>query len=238
MRIADRARTLFKQAKQQKRRALDEPTAKRILDLYGIRTPRSAVVDGATASDAMLRDLGGRVVVKLISPDVLHKSDFGGVALGVEDAAGLRAAMDAMSQRCREHGYRVEGFLLEEQIQEGREIVIGGFQDPSFGPVIMLGLGGIFVEILKDVSFRICPITRTDALEMLGELRGAALLRGARGRPPVPDDVVTGALLAVGGENGLFFELADQIGELDVNPLIVSAQGAIALDARVVLVSE
>jgi len=238
MQYADTARHIFEHAKRQKRQALDEPSAKRILGLYGIPAPRSAIVDCDVDAGAVLKELGGRVVLKLISPEVLHKSDFGGVALGLEDSDEIRAAMAIMSQRCREKGCRIEGFLLEEQIQGGHEIVIGGFHDSSFGPVVMLGLGGIFVEILRDISFRICPITRTDALEMLDELRGAALLRGARGGMRVPDEIVVDALLSVGGENGLFFQLSDAIGELDINPLIVSPQGAVALDARIVLASE
>ena len=238
MQVADTARTLFEKAKQRNRHALDEPTSKRILGMYGMRTPRSAVVRNAAELESALQDIGERIALKLISPDVLHKTDFGGVALGLKHAEEVRSAMDAMTGRCHEAGYRIDGFLLEELVQDGHEIVIGGFQDTSFGPVVMLGLGGIFIEVLKDVSFRICPITEADALDMLNELRGAELLRGARGGTPVPDTIVTEALLAIGGKNGLFFQLADSISELDINPLIVSARGAVALDARIILASE
>jgi acetyl-CoA synthetase (ADP-forming) len=115
------------------------------------------------------------------------------------------------------------------------ELVIGGVIDSRFGPVIMLGLGGVFVEIFGDTAFRVCPIDRRDAQEMIDELRSAPLLRGARGRAPVNEERIVEALLAVGGEGSLLTELESEIAELDINPLIVSAQAAVACDARIVL---
>jgi acyl-CoA synthetase (NDP forming) len=117
----------------------------------------------------------------------------------------------------------------------GQEMVIGGLRDPQFGPLVMVGLGGIFVEVLADVSFRICPITRLDAQEMLAELKGAAILKGARGRKAVSQDAIVDALLKVGGENGLLLRHAADIKEADINPLIVSESGAVAVDARFIL---
>jgi acetyl-CoA synthetase (ADP-forming) len=120
-------------------------------------------------------------------------------------------------------------------VSKGHEIVIGGYRDETFGPVMMFGLGGIFVEVLQDVTFRICPITEADAREMIQDLRAAALLKGARGGISVPDEIIVDALLSVGGEQGLFYELTDLIQELDINPLLANEQGVIALDARIVL---
>ena len=114
-------------------------------------------------------------------------------------------------------------------------MVIGGLRDPDFGPLVMFGLGGIFVEVFADVAFRICPITPLDAAEMLSELRGAALLEGARGRPPLSKSAIVEALLRIGGEDGLLLRHAAQIKEADINPSIVSERGAVAVDARFVL---
>ncbi|OZI60627.1 acetate--CoA ligase family protein [Bordetella genomosp. 11] len=229
---------ILAQARRDGRPALDEPLAKRVLAEYGLHVPQSAVVKTGEHVRAALEHLQAPLALKLVSPDVLHKSDFGGVRLGLSQASEIQVCMDDMASRCAAAGFRLDGFLLEEMAPPGHEIVIGGFRDPSFGQIIMLGLGGVFVEILRDVAFRICPITNLDAQEMLDELQGAALLRGARGGARVPDAVITDALLAMGGENGLLTQAADSIGELDINPLIVSAHGAVAVDARLILTPE
>jgi acyl-CoA synthetase (NDP forming) len=130
---------------------------------------------------------------------------------------------------------RIDGFLVEEMAPQGMELVIGGLRDPQFGPLVMVGLGGIFVEVLQDVAFRICPIERIDALEMLEELKGRALLDGARGQPAVSRQALVDVLLKVGGESGLLMTLGDEIAEADLNPVIVSAHGAVAVDARFIL---
>ena len=117
----------------------------------------------------------------------------------------------------------------------GLEVVVGGLRDPQFGPLVMVGLGGIFVELLADVSFRICPIAQLDAKEMLDELKGAALFRGARGGKPVSREAIVDVLLKVGGEGGLLMTHGEDIAEADINPLIVSESGAVAVDARFVL---
>lgn len=130
---------------------------------------------------------------------------------------------------------RVEGFLVEEMAPRGQELVIGGVRDPQFGPLVMVGLGGIFVEVLKDVSFRICPITRLDAEQMLAELKGAAILDGARGVRPASRAAIVDVLLKVGGEGGLLMAHAADILEADINPLIVSNAHAVAVDARFIL---
>jgi acyl-CoA synthetase (NDP forming) len=114
-------------------------------------------------------------------------------------------------------------------------MVVGGLRDPQFGPLLMVGLGGIFVEVLADVAFRICPIRRIDAEEMLDELKGAAVLEGARGRRPVSRDAIVDILMKIGGEQGLLMRHSADIAELDINPLIVSESGAVAVDARLIL---
>lgn len=235
---SSRAAAIIEEARRQGCRALDEPAAKRVLSAVGLRVPKSAVVKNRDEAAPALQALQGPLALKVVSPDVLHKSDFGGVKLGMRHAEDVLAGMDDMAMRCAVAGFRLDGFLLEEMAPPGHELVVGGFRDSSFGQVIMLGLGGVFVEILRDIAFRICPITPWDAQEMLGELQGAALLRGARGGVCIPDAVITEVLLAIGGEDGLLTQSADSIAELDINPLIVSAQGAVAVDARLILCPE
>jgi acetyl-CoA synthetase (ADP-forming) len=214
---------------------LDESSAKGILAQYAIPVPKGARVAGPDGLEAALAGLREPYVLKLVSPDALHKSEVGGVKVGLAGPAEVRAAMEAMTAGARRRSLRVEGFLVEEMAPAGKELVVGGFQDSRFGPVVMVGLGGIYVELFADVSFRICPITARDAEEMLDELRAAPLLAGMRGEPPVSRKALVDVLLRVGGERGLFLELAEGVREIDINPLIVSPTGAVAVDARLVL---
>lgn len=223
------------EARKQGRSALAELAGKQLLASFGIAVPKSRMLRDASEVAAATAALTPPLVLKVVSPDILHKSDAGGVSVGLKSAAEVEAALGAMLKAPAIAGARLEGFLLEEMAQSGQEMVIGGLRDPDFGPLVMVGLGGIFVEILKDVSFRICPITRLDAEEMLGELKGAALLDGARGGRPVSRAAIIDALLKVGGEGGLLMTHAQDIAEADINPLIVSESGAVAVDARFVL---
>ena len=223
------------QARQQNRKALDEFLGKRILAAYGIDVPRSVRIEGPEQLDDAFQELTAPLVLKVISPDILHKSEVGGVCLDLKDLGAVRTAMESMGENARADGYRIEGYLLEEMIRSGHAVVIGGIRDPSFGQLVMFGLGGVFVEVLRDVSFRICPIARRDAAEMIHELRGAPILAGARGGIAVRESILIDALMAVGGKDGLLLELGDQLMELDINPVIVSATRAVAVDARFVL---
>jgi acyl-CoA synthetase (NDP forming) len=220
---------------KQNRAALDERAGKDLLVAYGVAVPRSIVVPGAGEVVAALEKLRLPVVVKVMSPDILHKSDAGGVQVGLKTPAEVEQAIRDMMRQPAIAAARVDGFLIEELAPAGQELVVGGVRDPQFGPLVMVGLGGIFVEVLADVSFRICPITRRDAEEMLDELKGAPLLRGARGRKPVSRAAIIDVLLKMGGEGGLLMTHAQDIAEADINPLIVSEHGAVAVDARFVM---
>jgi len=226
---------LIAQARAAKRAALDELAGKRLLAGFGVSVPRSRVVQDAGAAAAACRELKPPLVLKIMSPDLLHKSDAGGVKVGLGSAAEVEDAVRAMMKQPAIEGARIDGFLLEEMAPAGVEVVVGGLRDPQFGPLVMAGLGGVFVEVLADVAFRICPVTRLDAEEMLDELKGAALLRGARGRRPVSREAIVDVLLKVGGESGLLMTHGADIAEADINPLIVSDRGAVAVDARFVL---
>lgn len=224
---------MFDQARAQGRDVLDEPAAKRVLAAYGLTVPRGVTV--APGARPGLDGLSGPFAAKLISPDASHKSDVGGVCLGLADAAAATAAVRELETLARDKRLRLDGVLVEEMAPAGVELVVGGVLDPRFGPVLMVGLGGVFVEIFGDTAFRVCPIDRIDAVQMIGELRAAPLLRGARGRPPVDEARIIEALLAVGGEQGLLVDLENEIAEIDINPLIVSPEAALACDVRIVL---
>jgi acetyl-CoA synthetase (ADP-forming) len=210
---------------------LDEPDAKRLLAEAGIAVPRGVVLEAGADPVAALAGLGFPLVAKLLSPGVTHKSDVGGVRLGLCDVAAVVEACAAIRDAAAARGLAADRFLVEEMSAPGQELVIGGLRDPRFGPVVMLGLGGVFVEVFADAAFRVCPIEPRDALAMIAELRAAPLLRGARGGPVADEQAIVAALLAVGGDAGLLLRHA--IAELDINPLIASPAGAVACDCRI-----
>ena len=225
---------LIAAARAQSRAALDELAGKQLLAGFGVKVPRSVTVPNAGAA-AAAAGLTPPLAVKVMSPDILHKSDAGGVKIGLQNAHEVGEAINAMAILPAIKAARIDGYLIEEMAPAGQEIVVGSVRDPDFGPLIMVGLGGIFVEVLADVAFRICPITRLDAEEMLAELKGAAILEGARGRKPVSRDAIVDVLLKIGSDDGLLMRHADDFTEADINPLIVSETGAVAVDARFIL---
>ena len=217
------------------RTALDEVASKRLLARYGIPVPKSALVRADEPIEERLSALTPPFALKVVAHGVLHKSDLGGVALNLAKPGEVRDAMRRMLSSPALAAHPIEGFLVEEMAPRGHELVIGGTVDRSFGPVILLGLGGIFVEIFADVAFRVCPITRRDAIDMVQSLKAAPVLRGARGGVVGAMEALIDVLLRVGGAGGLLPGEAARIAELDINPLIVSDRGAVAADARVIL---
>jgi acyl-CoA synthetase (NDP forming) len=177
--------------------------------------------------------IGYPVALKVLSPDVLHKSDVGGIVLGIEGAEALQAEWAALLARVEQRvpGARIGGVLVQQMLAGGREVILGGKRDPSFGPVVMFGLGGVYVEVFEDVAFRLAPLTREDAEEMIAEVRGSRLLRGVRGEPPLDVEAVTAALMAL---SRLLAE-CPEVMEVDVNPLLVFEHGVAAVDARVIV---
>lgn len=229
---------LIAEARKAGRASLDELSGKKLLAQFGVKVPKSVTVQAGEPLGPKLQGLAGPYVVKVMSQDILHKSDVGGVRVRMKDTAEVEGAIRGMLARPEIAAARLDGFLVEEMAPAGQELVIGAVRDPQFGPLVMVGLGGIFVEVLKDVAFRICPIERIDAVEMLDELKGKALLDGARGQAPVSRDAIIDTLLKIGGENGLLMSLSADIAEGDINPLIVSSTGAVAVDARFILTHE
>ena len=219
------------------RNALNEMEGKMLLAGYGVNVPRSVRVADASEVDRRIADKTPPFALKVLSTDILHKSDVGGVRLNLVDAASIKAAIAEMTALPTIDAATIDGFLVEEMAQPGTEVVVGGLNDPQFGPMIMVGLGGVFIEVLKDVSFRLCPITECDAREMLDELRGKAILEGTRGEAAVSLDAIVDLLLKIGGENGLLTRHGNDIAELDINPVIVGPDEAVAVDAAIVLKS-
>lgn len=213
-------------------RLLDEVASKQMLAATGIRTTEAHRAADADEAVAHAERIGYPVVLKILSPDVIHKSDAGGVALGLADAEAVRAACAAMRAAVgrAQPGARLDGFSVQRQAEPGVEVIIGMSTDAQFGPVLMFGLGGVFVEVLRDVAFRLPPLRQTDAEAMLDDLRGAAVLTGARGEP-VDREALATMLLAV----SRFVEAHPEVAELDLNPIFAYPDGAVAVDARVVV---
>lgn len=213
--------------------ALSEHQSKRVLKAYDIPVTRERLVGSAAEAVKAAGAVGFPVVLKVSSPDLLHKSDLGLVKVGVSSAAEVRRAyaelVDTVAERAP--NARVEGVLVSELVTEGVECVVGVGQDDLFGPVVMFGLGGVFVEVLRDVTFRIPPFGRDEARRMIEEVKGFPLLRGARGAQKADLRALTDVLMGV---QRLAVDHADSLAELDINPLVVGPRGAVALDALVV----
>ena len=224
------SRELIATARGAGRSSLSEADGKRLLAAFGVSVPRFIVV--ADSRDVATDGMAGPFAVKVLSQDILHKSDAGAVALKVENVA---AAIDKIAQQPAVREARVDGYLVEEMCAPGLELAIGAVRDGQFGMMLMVGLGGIFIEVLKDVSFRLCPIGRDAASAMLSELRGAALLEGARGGAVLDREAVVDLLVKLGGDGGLLDKLGGDIAELDLNPVFVHERGVTVADARFIL---
>lgn len=211
-----------------------EIAAKEWIGRYGVRTPPRRFATNIDDALRALNELRPPLVVKLVS-SILHKSDAGGVRLGIGSADGLREAIEAIASSAARHRIAIDGYLIEETAPHGVEMLVGGMIDAVFGPAVVVGLGGIFTEILDDVAARICPIDRDDAFDMIREIKAWPLLSGARSRPRGDVEALADVLLALGGKQGLLVEHADRIEAIDLNPVIVSPSGAVAVDARIVL---
>ncbi|MDP2300297.1 MAG: acetate--CoA ligase family protein [Coriobacteriia bacterium] len=210
-----------------------EASAHRIAAAYGIPVPKAGLAPDHAAARQLAAEIGYPVVVKIASPDILHKSDIGGIALDITSVSELDAAYERMMSRVQQRmpDATIWGVTLQEQLPVGREVIIGIDRDPSFGPILMFGLGGVYVEVLKDVTFRLCPVTPADAHEMIAEIRGFGILRGARGQAPADIEAIVDVICRV---SALAVDTLE-ITELDINPLIVGDRGtgAVAADVRI-----
>jgi len=230
---AERARAIVNAARDQGRERLDEIEALQLLDAYGIPAAPAALATSPEQAAALARDIGFPAVMKVVSPQVLHKSDVGGVRLGIRDAdeaASVYAEIER-AVRAAQPDAELKGVLVQRTVEGGRETIAGLSRDRLFGPLVMFGLGGIFVEAIGDVLFRLAPLDRRGALEMVRGIRGARILEGVRGQPPADADALADVLVRL---SRLAADLPE-IASLDVNPLLAQPDGCIAADARVLL---
>ena len=223
-------------ARREKRTVLTEVESKEVIQEVGIPVVETRLA--ATKEDAVTtaRALGFPVVLKVISPDIVHKSDTGGVKLGLRDEAEVEAAWEEIMAATRQASpsASVHGVSVQRMAPKGTEVIIGGSKDPQFGPILMFGLGGVFVEVLKDVAFRIVPITRRDASQMIRDIKGYPVLEGYRGQEPADQNALEEALL----NTSRLLEEHPEIKELDLNPIFAYGHGVTAVDARIILEDE
>ncbi len=201
-----------------------EHEAKRVLAEYGIAVTQEALATNADEAVAIARRIGYPVAIKVQSADISHKTEAKAVALGIATDGELKAAYGDVIANARAYkpDARIEGVLVQEMVRGGIEAIVGVTNDPLFGPAVMFGLGGIFAEVLKDVAFRLAPVTRSMALEMIEEIKGYPLLTGARGKPPADIDALADAIARL---SALALDLEDRVAELDINPLFVMERG-------------
>ncbi len=224
---------IIAEVRSQGRTVLTEIESKQVCRAAGISATETWLAVSQKGALALSEKIDFPVVLKVASPDITHKTDAGGVKVGLKNKAEVRQAYREImaSVRPKYPGAKIDGVSVQGMARPGTEIIIGMFKDPQFGPVIMFGLGGIFVEVLKDVSFRIIPILRRDAAEMMTEIKGYALLRGYRGHEPAHLPSLEKMLLKVSD----LAEKTPGIKEIDLNPVFAYRDSAVAVDARIVL---
>lgn len=224
---------IFEVVKSESRDFLFEHEAKKLCNLYGMPVTQIHVSTSEDEALEAAEDIGYPVVLKIVSPQVLHKSDAGGVILGIDNETELREGYKSILDNVKKNvpDAEITGILVQEMAPESTEIIVGSTTDPTFGPTIMFGIGGIFVEILKDVSFRLAPIEPHDAKEMIKEIRAYEILEGARGNPKADLDAISDILLST---SEMIMD-RPEIKELDLNPVLVYEDGAKIVDARVIL---
>jgi acetyltransferase len=223
----NQVRRLLEKARKEKRDLL-LPEALGVLQAYGIPVADYQVAQGKGDLKKAMEKLGKPVALKVVSPEISHKSDVGGVVLNLNDFSEAEKAYDKMN---RLNQGKVAGVIVQRMVPDGREIILGAKRDPSFGPVVLFGLGGIFVEILKETSLRVSPINRFEAEEMISEIRGSDIFKGLRGEKPLDTEAVVESLLRLSQLVADFPEIEG----IDINPLKVLEKGAVAVDARIVL---
>ena len=224
---------LIEHARQQGRTLLTELESKQVLHDLGIPTTLGQLTTSEEEAVRAAEAMGYPVVLKIASPDIVHKSDVGGVTLHLQDGDAVRQAFRAMQQSiaAQAPGARVDGISVQPMAAPGVEVIIGMSRDATFGPVLMFGLGGVLVEVLKDVTFRIVPLSQRDAREMIHDIQGFPVLAGYRGAAPADLEALQQILLTLSA----FVAQTPEIKEIDLNPIYAYAQGALAVDARVLL---
>jgi acetyl coenzyme A synthetase (ADP forming)-like protein len=230
------ARAIIAKARQDGRSALTEVEAKLVFASYGLPIARTELAHTEAEATAMAKKLGFPVVLKIVSPDILHKSDAGGVKVNIKDEAAAGEAFRTIMKNAKAYKSDavIHGIAVQEMAPMGTEVILGSVNDPTFGPTMMFGLGGIFVEVLKDVTFRVAPVSQGNAMRMLDEIRGAPVLAGVRGELPRDRKALADLLCLY---SNMILELGDEVAESDANPVLVyeEGKGVKVVDARIIL---
>jgi acetyl-CoA synthetase (ADP-forming) len=223
---------LFKKIKAQRRNNLTEWESIQILQFYKIPLAKAELAKNINETLKIAKKIGYPVVLKVCSPDVIHKTDVGGLALNLKTEEDVRTAFNRVSSNVKKKvpRARIHGMLVQKMVENGQEVIVGGKKNVQFGQTIMFGLGGILVEVFEDVSFRVIPIDRKEAEQMIQEIKGYKILKGYRGRTY---DIK--ALVEILMKASRLLEENQEIKELDINPIIVLPKGAVAVDARIVI---
>jgi acyl-CoA synthetase (NDP forming) len=227
------AKEIVENARKQSRTVLTEMESKELLRSLGIPTTQMALAASKEEAVALSKKIGYPCVLKVSSEDITHKSDAGGVKVGLTDADAVAAAWDAIMASCKAKypAAVIEGVTVQDMAKPGLEVIVGMATDLQFGPVLMFGLGGVWVEVLKDVSFKLVPLSKGDAAKAVREIRAARLLDGFRGSEPVDTSALEDILMRVSD----FVSKTPEVKEMDLNPIFAYSKGAIAVDARVIL---
>ena len=226
-------RKVLDKAKADRRTALTAPEGKQLCDAYGIAVPKEGVASSAQEAAKLAESMGFPVVMKIVSPDILHKTEAGGVIVGVKGASEAAAAYETILANARKYNAsaKIDGVQVQQMLQGGQEVIIGAVTDPSFGKLVAFGLGGVLVEVLKDITFRLAPVDNGDALSMLDGIAAAEILKGVRGADPVNHEALANLIQNVSQLVSDFPEIA----EMDLNPVFATKNGAVAADVRIVL---
>jgi len=225
---------IINHAREENRTFLLEPESKTLMKNIGISTTEFQVATSAEEAKKVAKKIGFPVVMKIVSPQIIHKTDAGGVRLNIKDEKTAEAAYEEIIKNCLKYkkDAEIRGILIEKMVKPSTEIIVGVTRDPTFGPAIMFGLGGIFVELLKDVSFRIAPIEEKDAKEMISEIKALPMLQGFRGGPNVDLKLIVDVLMKI---SQLSIDYMDDILEIDLNPIFAYDDKLLTVDARVIL---
>ncbi len=224
---------IFEEVRTEGRNFLLEHEAKMICKEYGIPITKFKITKTAEEAAKFSKEIGYPTVLKIVSPDVLHKFDVGGVILNVNSREEARNAYNKIIENVKKNrtDAKINGILVQEMAPPSTEVIVGAIKDSQFGPTLMFGFGGIFVEVMKDVAFRIAPITEEDAKEMITEIKAYPILQGYRGQPPADIDTIAKILV---NTSRLVMD-HQEIKELDLNPVMVYENGAKTVDARIIL---
>src|SRR5690348_9566456 len=229
----DAVRKVLDQVKADKRTSLTAPEGKQVCDAYGIAVPGEGVATSAAEAGKLAAGMGFPVVMKIVSPDILHKTEAGGVIVGLKSADEATKAYDTILANARKYkaDAKIDGVQIQQMLSGGQEVIVGAVTDGSFGKLVAFGLGGVLVEVMKDITFRVAPVTQDEVLSMLDGIQAADMLKGVRGSQPVNRDALADLIVKVSQLVSDFPEIV----ELDLNPVFATPRGAVAADVRIVV---